>query len=451
MTHGMSNHPDPGHRLRLPGWIERYRELPGTVIHLAVGQFLINLVGSAHFFLLNLYLKERGLDDPAIAALGSQRFVAGLFLAIPAGLWLRGRPLRGILVFGSILFPLSALAAIEAVRLSFMPLASLMFLLLGFASLLINVASLPMMLRLVPEEQSSEALSLVFASWAAASVCGGAISTGLHSLGRLDVGGLHLVFNEYTTLLVLTLMAFAAPFFHARLPDPAARKKRASHWLHIPRDDWPLLLKALVPTVCIATGAGLSIQFLNLFFSHVHSLSSKAYAGYGSISNVLVLIGGLVVPEIKRRLGWRGAILGVQGIAVALLIAMGLTELVKAAAWALPFAIGCFILRQPLMSMAGPSTSELTMTYVGEGNRELVSACNGAIWSGAWWLAARTFQVLRAHEVPYWQVFMVTAALYMVGAIAYLSLIRTIERQPGEEKAKALPLDPGNPSEPGRT
>lgn len=448
MQHGMTESPDSNRHKRLPGWIERYRELPGTVIHLAAGQFLINLVGSAHFFLLNLYLKERGLDDPAIAALGSQRFVAGLFLAIPAGLWLRGRPLRGILVWGSVLFPLSALAAIEAVRLSSLPLASAAFLLLGFASLLINVASLPMILRLVPEEQSSEGLSLVFASWAAASVCGGAMSTGLQALGRIDLGDMHLVFNEYTTLLVLTLIAFAAPFFLARLPDAPSRKKHASHWLHIAREDRPLLLKALLPTVCIATGAGLSIQFLNLFFSHVHLLSSKAYAGYGSISNILVLIGGLVVPEIKRRLGWRGAILGVQGIAVILLIVMGLTELVRTVAWALPLAIGCFILRQPLMSMAGPSTSELTMTYVGEGNRELVSACNGAIWSGAWWLAARTFQVLRANEFPYWQVFMVTAMLYAVGTIAYLSLIRSIERQSAMQHS----MDPsGNPLMPSES
>jgi predicted MFS family arabinose efflux permease len=450
MTHGTSNAPDPTRRFRLPGWIERYRELPVPVLHLAAGQFLINLINSAHFFLLNLYLKESGLDDPAIAALGSQRFVAGLFLAIPAGLWLRGRPLRKILLWGSILFPLAALASIEAVRLSHLQVASGTFLLLGFAGLLMNVASLPMMLRLVPEGQSSEALSLVFASWAAASVCGGALSTGLQSLGRIDVGGIHLVFNEYTTLLVLTLIAFAAPFFHARLPDPPSRKKRASHWLHVPREDWPVLLKALVPTVCIATGAGLSIQFLNLFFSHVHQLSSKAYAGFGSISNILVLIGGLVVPEVKRRLGWRGAILGVQGIAVVLLIVMGLTELVRAAAWALPLAIACFILRQPLMSMAGPSTSELTMTYVGEGNRELVSACNGAVWSGAWWLAARTFQVLRANEFPYWQVFMVTAALYVVGTIAYLSLIRSVERQPGVETAKSRSRDLSDPSDLGK-
>jgi predicted MFS family arabinose efflux permease len=396
-AHGTADAPEPSRRRRLPRWLARYRELPGPVLYLAAGQFLINLIGSAHFFLLNLYLKDSGLDDPAIAALGSQRFVAGLFLAIPAGLWLRGRPLRKILVWGSVLFPLAALGALEAVRLSHLPAASGMFLVLGFAGLLLNVASLPMMLRLVPGEQSSEALSLVFASWAAASVCGGALSTGLQALGEINVAGMRLVFNEYTTLLILTLVAFAAPFFHARLPDPPARVKHISHWLHIPRADWPVLLKALVPTLCIATGAGLSIQFLNLFFSHVHQLSSKAYAGFGSLSNVLVLIGGLIVPEVKRRLGWRGAILGVQGIAVVLLVVMGLTELVRGAAWALPLAIGCFILRQPLMSMAGPSTSELTMTYVGESNRELASACNGAIWSGAWWLAARTFQVLRTH------------------------------------------------------
>jgi predicted MFS family arabinose efflux permease len=449
MTHGTGNAPEPKHRMRLPGWIERYRELPGPVLYLAAGQFLINLIGSAHFFLLNLYLKEQGLDDPAIAALGSQRFVAGLFLAIPAGLWLRGRPLRKILVWGSILFPLAALGAIEAVRLSQLQVASGTFLLLGFAGLLLNVASLPMMLRIVPEKQASEALSLVFASWAAASVCGGALSTGLQSLGRIDVGGIHLVFDEYTTLLILTLVAFAAPFFHARLPDPPSRKTHTSHWLHIPRADWPVLTKALVPTLCIATGAGLSIQFLNLFFSHVHQLSSQAYAGFGSISNILVLFGGLIVPEVKRRLGWRGAILGVQCIAVLLLIVMGLTELVRAATWALPLAIACLIVRQPLMSMAGPSTSELTMTYVGEGNRELVSACNGAIWSGAWWLAARTFQVLRANEFPYWQVFMVTAVLYLVGTIAYLSLIRSVERKHGSEAANGHSLESGNPSDLG--
>jgi predicted MFS family arabinose efflux permease len=433
---------------RLPAWLERYRALPRPVVLFAAGQFLINLITTAQFLLLNLYLKQRGLDDPEIAALGSQRFVATLFLAIPAGLWLRGKPLRWPLLAGSILFPLSALASLETVRLGMMNAASIAFLVSGFAGLLLNVASLPMTMRLVPEEQSSEALSLQFATWAAASICGGVLSTALQAIGRIELGGTTIVFDEHATLLLMSLVACAAPLLYARLPDPVPEKKKndeARHWLHVHREDWPILMRSLVPTLCIATGAGLSIQFLNLFFSHVHHLSSRDYSAYGSISNVLVLFAGLVVPEVKRRFGWRGAILGVQSLAVVLLAAMGLTELQQAASWALPLAVGCFILRQPLMSMAGPSTSELTMSYVGERNRELVSACNGAIWSGAWWLAARTFQILRSHDLPYWQVFLTTAVLYLFGTVAYLGLIRAVEkRQTGP--VSAAPLNDPEPS-----
>jgi predicted MFS family arabinose efflux permease len=428
---------------QLPAWLERYRMLPRRVLLFAAGQFLINLITSAQFLLLNLFLKDKGLGDPAIAALSSQRFVATFLLAIPAGLWLRGRPLRMPMFVGSILFPLTALASLEAVNAGMMSLASACFLAMGFSGLLLNVASLPMALRLTPPKQTSEALSLLFATWAGASICGGVLSSVLQSMGHLDILGYHLVFDEYATLLVLTLAGFGAPFLYARLPDPVSEKKHVGHWLHVERRDWGLLTAALVPTICIATGAGLSIQFLNLFFSHVHHLSSAAYSAYGSISNVLVLFAGLIVPEVKRRLGWRGSIFGVQTVAVMLLLAMGFTELWKTCVWALPVAVVCFILRQPLMSMAGPSTSELTMSYVGERNRELISACNGAIWSGAWWLAARTFEILRTHHLPYWMVFVVTAVLYLAGTFSYILLIRTVEGRTPDD-ADHVPI-----SEPG--
>jgi uncharacterized RDD family membrane protein YckC len=95
------------------------------------------------------------------------------------------------------------------------------------------------------------------------------------------------------------------------------------------------------------------------------------------------------------------------------------------------------------MNMAGPSTSELSMTYVGERNRELMSAINGAIWSGAWWLAAVIFGALREMDIPYWQVFLTTSVLYLIGTVSYLGMIRTVERrQAGEtEKPSEAPED----------
>lgn len=420
---------------RLPAWLERYRNLPKCVLQFAAGSFLINLIHSAQFLLLNLFLKSHGLSDPAIAALSSHRFLATFFLALPAGLWLRGQPLRKPLVIGAVLFPLVALAALETVRLGALTAASGCFIAMGFAGLILNVASLPMMLRIAPPKQSSEALSLMFATWGAASICGGVLSTVLQRIGHMDFGGVHFIFDEHSTLFVLTLCGFGAPFLYARLPDPTPAVKSTRHWLHVHREDQPVLLRALVPTVCIATGAGLSIQFLNLFFSNVYHLDSATYSLYGSISYVLVFFMGLIVPEVRRRLGWRGAIIGVQMAAVVMLALMGVTELWKHAGWALPVALVCFIFRQPLMNMAGPSTSELSMAYVGERNRELMSACGGAIWSGAWWLAARVFEILRAHHFPYWQFFLMTAALYLLGTVSYLGMIRTVERREEEEAA----------------
>ncbi|MCX6880647.1 MAG: MFS transporter [Verrucomicrobia bacterium] len=424
---------------RLPAWLEKYRSLPRCVVLFAAGQFLINLIQTAQFLLLNLFLKDRGLDDPSIAALTSQRFVATFFLAIPAGLWLRGRPLRWPLILGAALFPLMALAALETVRLGSMTAASYCFLAMGFAGLILNVANLPMAMRLAPPHQASEALSLLFATWAAASICGGLVASVLQGIGHFDVGGLHLVFDEYSTLLLLTLCGFGAPFLFARLHEQVPVLQAPRHWLHVHREDLPVLFRTLLPTLCIATGAGLSIQFLNLFFSSVFQLSAANYSAFGSASNVLVLIAGLIVPEVRRRFGWRGAIIGVQLLAVVLLAMMGFTELWKQAAWALPVAVACFIVRQPLMSMAGPSISELTMTYVGERNRELMSACNGAVWSGAWWLAARVFQILRAHDLPYWQVFLTTSVLYLIGTLLYVHLIRAVDRREAQAEPLAAP------------
>lgn len=426
----------------MPSWLDRYRLLPKHVLQFAAGLFLINLINASQFLLLNLFLKARGLDDPAIAALTSHRFLATFFLALPAGLWLRGRPLRKPLIIGAIAFPLTALAMLEAVQFGAMAAAPFLFIAMGFAGLILNVASLPMMLRITPSRQSSEALSLLFATWGAASICGGVLASVLQGIGQFHLGSVHLVFDEYSTLLLLTIFGFGAPFLYARLPDPVPAEKSSRHWLHVHREDFPVLLRALVPSLCIATGAGLSIQFLNLFFSNVYHLDPASYSAFGSISYVLAFISGLIVPEVRRRLGWRGAILGVQSAAVVMLALMGLTELWKHASWALPVAIVFFIIRQPLMNMAGPSTSELSMSYVGERNRELMSACNGAIWSGSWWLAARVFENLRAHQLPYWQIFLITAALYLVGTISYLGLIRAVERREVPDTAPDVSPEP---------
>lgn len=92
-------------------------------------------------------------------------------------------------------------------------------------------------------------------------------------------------------------------------------------------------------------------------------------------------------------------------------------------------AAGAFIVRQPLMNMASPITSELVMKYVGEQNRELISAIETGLWNASWFISAKIFQLLRELELPYYQIFIITAILYSLGTVTYLLLVKKYNKE----------------------
>ena len=81
-----------------------------------------------------------------------------------------------------------------------------------------------------------------------------------------------------------------------------------------------------------------------------------------------------MVPTLKQKYGYWMTIVFVQGLSIGCLITMAMTELFSGSHYALHFAISAFILRQPLMHMAHPSSNELMMNFVGKRNQELISA-----------------------------------------------------------------------------
>ncbi len=130
-----------------------------------------------------------------------------------------------------------------------------------------------------------------------------------------------------------------------------------------------------------------------------------------------------MVPRIKNKIGYKIAIPTTQALAVISLVALATTELYNHLSIALALAIICYLLRQPLMNMAGPMTSELTMKYVGSRNREIVSSFTAAIWSGSWFLSGMMVKILFSKGFSFVNVFLITSALYAVGVIWYYLLI----------------------------
>ena len=132
-------------------------------------------------------------------------------------------------------------------------------------------------------------------------------------------------------------------------------------------------------------------------------------------------------------------IVTVQSLAIFCLIIMSITEIFSSYSYAMIIAVIAYVLRQPLMHMAHPASNELMMNYVGSKNQELISALSSSLWSASWFISAKIFEWLRLLDYRYFEIFLITAFLYLVGVVLYGLLI--IEYEKGQEAAgNVLPL-----------
>ena len=382
-------------------------------------EFFIQLIGAAFFLILNIYLAKKGFSDPEIANFISYRFLAVMLLAFPLGIYIKGKPLKPFFMAGTLGVPLVAIAlilAIEYMRNDYLPI---LFVLWGFVFTLFQVSSLPYVMRNTVPENQSHAISLNYATHSFGTILSGIF---------IFLSGQFIpAIDEGKILLLISSFGFIGVYFLLKMDiDVVVPIKEELQWKSY---DWAVLIKAITPTLIIAVGAGLTIPFINLFFFHNFQIDSSGFAVIGGVASFLVAVLALLVPNLKSRLGFKKGITYTQSISVIALVALATTEFFNDHWWALPLAVVCFWIRTPLMNMAAPMTSELTMNYVGSKNQEMLSAIMAAIWSGSWFFSSQIFRFLKSEGLPYAYIFYITAALYALGVLMYYLLIRDYERR----------------------
>ena len=382
-------------------------------------EFFIQLIGAAFFLILNIYLAKKGFSDPEIANFISYRFLAVMLLAFPLGIYIKGKPLKPFFMIGGLGVPIVAIVLVLLVHYGWYQYLPALFILWGVVFTLFQVCSLPYLMRNTIIENQSHAISLNYATNSFGTIFSGFIIFGAGQFMR--------EFDEGKILLGISILGFIGVYYVLKMKvDVVESVKERLQWKSY---DWVLLMKAIFPTLIIAVGAGLTIPFINLFFFHNFQIDSSGFAVIGGIASILVAILSLLVPNLKSKLGFQKGITYVQTIAVIALVALATTEFFKDYWWGLPLAIMCYWVRTPLMNMAAPMTSELTMNYVGAKNQEMLSAIIAAIWSGSWFFSSQIFRFLKAEGLPYAHIFYITAVLYAFGVFMYSLLIKDYERK----------------------
>lgn len=396
--------------------LKEYTTLDKSIINLTIVEFFVQLINVSFIAILPLYMKAEHFSDAQYAHFTSYRYLGMLALAVFVGMYIKGRKILPLIYIAAIGVPLFALLIVIGVYIHSTSLLLIAHLLWGTAYTFIQIPILPYILRNAPKAQHTLAITLNFATWSIASIFGGLIIAIFNGFDKN-------MFNERNLLFAIAVIGFSAVYFVLRISKkehiPVSVKKTAD----LKDYDWRIIFRALFPTTIIAVGAGFTIPFMSLFFSNVHNMSTAVFSFLNFLTAVLVTIVAVYIPSIKSRYGYQRAIPMTQSFAIGALIIMATTQYYYQLNSAIYIAAIFYSLRQPFMSAAVPMTSEITMKYVGERNREMVSALTSSIWSGSAYFSAIGFGILRHLNVAYVNIFLITAATYMVGVIMYYFLI----------------------------
>ncbi len=399
-------------------FIKDYKRLRPYIVDVIVAEFFVQLVNATFMNILPLYMSRKGFSEEEIALFITFRFLGVFALALPIGNIINGRAMKPFFMVSAALVPLLGLAIVYCVYIKASLPLFISLLLWGASFTFMQVPITPYILRNELKENHTSGIALSYSTWSFAGIASGIIIAILDKLNPT-------FFNEQTILILFSILGFGGVYFVARIRHTEELDDRKSLRVKTKKGktDWYLIFKGLVPTLIIATGAGLTIPFISLFFDKVHHLDKGNFSVISAVAAVLVAWGAMLVPRIKKNIGFKFAIPATQSLAVISLVALATTQYYSQYTIALYIAITCYLLRQPLMNMAGPMTSELVMNYVGEKNREITSALTAAIWSGSWVISGFMVKVMFHRGYPYVNIFLITAAMYAFGVVLYYFLI----------------------------
>jgi predicted MFS family arabinose efflux permease len=405
-------------------FLDPYKKLERTVLWVISAEFFIQLVNATFMNMLPLYLSRIHYSNDQIAGFISFRFLGVFLLAFPIGIFIKGKKVAKLFYASCLGVPFFALCILYFVEKGNEPMIYTSQFLWGASFTFMQIPVLPFILRNCSTENQTAAIALSYSTWSFAGIVSGLL------IALLDYINPH-IFDERMVLIIFSVLGFLGVLILILAGisncEAATENKKTSYRLN--QYDWPVIIRALIPTLIIAVGAGLTIPFISLFFQEVHGMGKGTFSVISAIAALLVAWGALLVPLIKNTMGYKVAVPSTQSLAVISLVAMATTQYYNHIGIAVGIAVICYLFRQPLMNMAGPMTSEIVMNYVGEKNREIVSAFTSAIWSGSWFVSGLLVQIMFSQGLKFVNIFLITALLYSVGVVWYIILIRDYNRK----------------------
>lgn len=400
-----------------------FKNIQRRIWNVILSEAALQLINGALMVILMLYLRSKGFSDGQSAKFFASRFLGVLVLSLPFGLYIKGKPLAKYFKIASVSLPLFTLVAIYFIEMKSVWGIHISFLLWGIAFSIAEIPKIPFMMRNANTGKLSNALSLAYSTWSF-----GAVTSGL--IIFLLSQGFPEVFDHKNCLIFIVGLSLFGAYFAFNIKDENIPevKERTTIKNFLGSVDWQRVGYAIIPTTIIAVGAGMSIPFIPLYFNGTFGMKYDEFSGYSFVAYFFVLLLILFAPSIKNRYGLKYSIPVTQLLSVSCLTVLALMDIYPFWQWALVAALIAYVLRQPLMNIAQPLTTEVIMTYVGKDNHDVTASLMALVWNGSFVVSSHIFGYLRSLDVPFSGIFGITIFLYLIAIVWYQRLIVKTER-----------------------
>ncbi|MGB7055907.1 MAG: MFS transporter [bacterium] len=361
-----------------------------------VGTFFLGMGFSGFMLLFNLYLKDIGFPESNIGNIISATTLGMVIMAIPASFLLRRFAIKPILLLSTPVAVFSYFIQVTSVQYGIIIASGFAA---GMAAVFSRVAAAPFFMRNSTPRERPYLFSMQFALMLFAGVIGNTLSGFLP--GIIEKTGLVSYMTYRYTLLIFSVLVLAAV-----IPFSLIKQKPPRYTTKLKIRSSRMIANLFLPNLIVGVGAGLSIPFMNLYFSDVFNTPAHMIGIFYSLQQVLMIIGLLVAPVIAERIGKIRTVVISQMISIPFLVILGTTQ-------HLILAVAGFLARAAFMNMAQPLYINFAMEKVHHEDQPLTNALLTIAFTAGWGVSANFGGYLIEH-FGYTHPFIATSVFYLI-------------------------------------
>ena len=374
-----------------------------------LGAFFIGLAFAGFQLLLNLYLKELGLEEGAIGQILSMNAWGAVVITLPVAYILQKIQIKKVLIIATILA--AVLYFLQASILGLKGLLLVSFF-LGMSVASYRVAAAPFFMKNSTPQERSYLFSMNFGIMIFAGIVGSLGGGYLVSLLNYLLGDQVWAYRGSLYIAILFGLLGLIPFYLIRHEETPNKNVESLVWdFKLLKKRGGLLLRLCIPFFILGLGAGLIIPFLNLYFRERFDLSAESIGVYYALLQVFMLAGILLGPVLSKKLGMIKSIVYTQLASIPFMLCLAFS-------YFLPLAVLAFLLRGALMNMSQPISTNFSMEKVTEKEQPLTNSLTALAWTLSWGISA-SFGGKLIQSSGYVLPLLVATGLYIISSILY--------------------------------